>query len=234
MARAAGPLIHLGTRCGSVDEFVERFAPFATETSLVMPTASEVAPGTEGRFVIHLKDRTPIMSGRCRVEEVKPVGGRDAGAHGDARAPPRHGRAEPQHSQAAPRGQAPDAARPRRRRRSRRRLRIVRPPTLIGATPPPPIGTAPTLIGTVAPSLPPALPPPAASEEAEKTMESIKVPEMQAPSAAFTPAGEPALRARGGRPRVVHRADAVRSRRSSPTRSLIPPRPTTRRRRTCS
>ena len=73
MARAAGPLIHLGTRCGSVDEFVERFAPFATDTSLVMPTASEVTPGTEGRFVIHLKDRTPVMSGRCRVEEVKPV-----------------------------------------------------------------------------------------------------------------------------------------------------------------
>src|SRR5450432_4072173 len=73
VARAAGPLIHLGTRCGSLDEFVARFAPFATETSLVMPTSSEVAAGTEGRFVIHLKDRSPVMSGRCRVEEVKPV-----------------------------------------------------------------------------------------------------------------------------------------------------------------
>jgi hypothetical protein len=180
VARAAGPLIYLGTRCGSVDEFVERFAPFATETSLVMPTASEVAPGTEGRFVIHLKDRTPIMSGRCRVEEVKPTdGGRmvmrvrllgmdepSRNIHKQLLACKRPER--------APAASPPKPPPP---------LRIVRAPTLIGANPSPPIGTAPTLIGTVAP---PPLPPPVVGEEAEKTMESIKVPEMQVPSAAFT------------------------------------------------
>ena len=185
MARAAGPLIHLGTRCGSVDEFVERFAPFATETSLVMPTASEVAPGTEGRFVIHLKDRTPIMSGLCRVEEVKPT---DAGRM--VMRVRLLGMDEPSrniHKQllACKRPERAPAASPPKPPPP---LRIVRAPTLIGANPAPPIGTAPTLIGTVAPPLPPPLPPPVAREdaEAEKTMESIKVPEMQAPSAAFT------------------------------------------------
>ncbi len=180
VARAAGPLIHLGTRCGTVDEFVERFAPFATDTSLVMPTASEVEPGTEGRFVIHLKDRTPVMSGRCRVEEVRPV------ASGGGRMVMRVrllGMDEPSrnvHRQLlACKRPAPAAVVPKPPP-----LRIVRAPTLIGA-PAPPIGTAPTLIGTLAPPLP-APPPPLPGDELDKTMESIKVPEVQAPSAAFT------------------------------------------------
>jgi hypothetical protein len=191
VSRAAGPLIHLGTRCGSVDEFVERFAPFATETSLVMPTASEVAPGTEGRFVIHLKDRTPVMSGRCRVEEVRPVAGGASGGRMVMRVR-LLGMDEPSrniHKQLLackrPELPAPTVASPK----PPPPLRIVRAPTLIGASAPPPIGTAPTLIGTVAPALsPPSLPPPppATGDDVEKTMESIKVPEMQAPSAAFT------------------------------------------------
>jgi PEGA domain len=181
VARAAGPLIHLGTRCGSVEEFVARFAPFATDTSLVMPTASEVATGTEGRFVIHLKDRTPVMSGRCRVEEVRPVesgGGRMVmrvrllGMDEPSRKVHRQLLAFKRPAPAP----APVVAKPPP-------LRIVRAPTLIGAAAPP-IGTAPTLIGTLAPPLP--APAPLTGDELEKTMESIKVPEVQAPSAAFT------------------------------------------------
>jgi hypothetical protein len=213
VAVAAGPLIHLGTRCGSIDEFVERFAPFATEDSLVMPTASEVAPGTEGRFVIHLKDRTPVMSGRCRVEEVRPV----SGGGGSGRMVMRVrllGMDEPSrnvHKQllackrpppAPPAAPAAAALAPKPPS-----LRIVRSSTLLGtsaspfATPKPPpglppiasatssaaIGTAATLIGTIAPPLPaPQPPPPITGDELEKTAPSIKVPETQAPSAAFT------------------------------------------------
>jgi hypothetical protein len=213
VAVAAGPLIHLGTRCGSIDEFVERFAPFATEDSLVMPTASEVAPGTEGRFVIHLKDRSPVMSGRCRVEEIRPV----SGGGGSGRMVMRVrllGMDEPSrnvHKQllackrpapAPPPAPAAVAPKPPS-------LRIIRSPTLLGtsapaiATPkappgPPPlataassaaIGTAATLIGTIAPPLPTSQQPRPTSitgEELEKTMPSIKLPELQAPSAAFT------------------------------------------------
>jgi hypothetical protein len=218
VAVAAGPLIHLGTRCGSIDEFVERFAPFATEDSLVMPTASEVAPGTEGRFVIHLKDRTPVMSGRCRVEEVRPVSG-GGGAGRMVMRVRLLGMDEPSrnvHKQllackrpapAAPPAPAAAALAPKPPS-----LRIVRSPTLLGTsapplappkppTGPPPlataassaaIGTAATLIGTIAPPLPapqpqpPPLSPPVLGDELEKTMPSIKVPETQAPSAAFT------------------------------------------------
>jgi hypothetical protein len=218
VAPAAGPLIHLGTRCGSIDEFVERFAPFATESSLVMPTASEVAPGTEGRFVIHLKDRTPVMSGRCRVEEVRPVSSSDGASSGRMVMRVRLlGMDEPSrnvHKQLLackrPGPAPPAAAAPKPPP-----LRIVRAPTLIGASPSlstapagappalgtaatligtapppigkvaPPIGTAPTMIGTLSPPLP-APPPPVMREEPEKTMPSIKVPELQAPSAAFT------------------------------------------------
>jgi hypothetical protein len=220
VARATGPLIHLGTRCGTIDEFVERFAPFATEDSLVMPTASEVAPGTEGRFVIHLKDRTPVMGGRCRVEEVRPVSSGGSGSSGRMVMRVRLlGMDEPSrnvHKQllACKRPAAPPAP-PAVPSLKPPALRIVRSPTLIGAAasssqsppvtlpppvavPPPPIGTAstligtaPTLIGTLAPPvpsplLPPLAPPPITGDELDKTNPSIKMPETQAPSAAFT------------------------------------------------
>jgi hypothetical protein len=191
-------VIHLGTRCGSIDEFVERFAPFATETSLVMPTASEVKPGTEGRFVIHLKDRTPVMSGRCRVEEVKPVAPGPAGGgrmvmrvrllEMDEASRNVHQQLLACKRPAPAPAVAPVAPKPPP-------LRIVRAPTLMGASAP--IGTAATLIGTLPPPVPAAAPaaalsppappaPPPAAEEHEKTMPSIKVPELQAPSASFT------------------------------------------------
>jgi hypothetical protein len=65
-----GPLIQLSTRCASIDEFVEKFASFAAEGTLVLPAASELPVGTEGRFVIRLKDQSAAMRGRCRVLEV--------------------------------------------------------------------------------------------------------------------------------------------------------------------
>jgi hypothetical protein len=191
VARAAGPLIHLGTRCGSLDEFVARFAPFATETSLVMPTSSEVAAGTEGRFVIHLKDRSPVMSGRCRVEEVKPVAsGTSTGARLVMRVRllgmDEASRGVHRQLLAFKKPERPPvvAAAPKPP------LRIVRAPTLIG-TVAPPIGTAPTLIGTLPPPLPlaaarVAASSPSAGDDSEKTIPSIRPIETQAPAAAFT------------------------------------------------
>jgi hypothetical protein len=65
------PLVHLTTRCASLDEFVQRFAPFASDGALVIPAASDVAVGAEGRFIIRLKDNAIVMRGRCRVSEIK-------------------------------------------------------------------------------------------------------------------------------------------------------------------
>jgi hypothetical protein len=161
-----------------VDEFVERFAPFATETSLVIPTASAVALGPEGRFVLRLKDRTPVMSGRCRVEDVKPVAsGGHMVMHVRLLGLDEPSRDVHQRLLACKRSVPASPPKPPP-------LRVVRAPTPGGAPVPPPIGTAPTLIGTVAPSPPPPASTP--SDELEKTMPSIKVPERQAPSAAFT------------------------------------------------
>ena len=200
--RAAGPLIHLGTRCGSLEEFVERFAPFTTETSLVIPAVNDVKVGTEGRFIIRLKDQSAAMSGRCRVEDVR----RLASGPGDA---PLAGRMVMRvrllqmdeasrnlhkqllaHKRPAPSRPAVAPKPP---------LRIVRAPTLIGTAPPPigmartligkappPIGMARTLIGTVPPPLP-AVPAPI-SERAVETTERSALPgtETRAPAASFT------------------------------------------------
>jgi len=68
-----GPLIHVSTRCATIDEFVEKFSGFASYGALVLPAAGELPPGTEGRFVIRLADQTVTMRGRCRVTDVKTV-----------------------------------------------------------------------------------------------------------------------------------------------------------------
>ncbi len=68
-----GPLIHVSTRCASIDEFVEKFSGFASYGALVLPAAGELPAGTEGRFVIRLADQTVAMRGRCRVTDVKTV-----------------------------------------------------------------------------------------------------------------------------------------------------------------
>ncbi len=70
---ARGPLIHVSTRCATIDEFVEKFSGFASYGALVLPAAGELPPGTEGRFVIRLADQTVTMRGRCRVTDVKTV-----------------------------------------------------------------------------------------------------------------------------------------------------------------
>jgi hypothetical protein len=181
-------LIHLGTRCGSLEEFVERFAPFTTETSLVIPAVNDVKVGTEGRFIIRLKDQSAAMSGRCRVEDVR----RLASGPGDA---PLAGRMVMRvrllqmdeasrnlhkqllaHKRPAPTRPAVAPKPP---------LRIVRAPTLIG-TAPPPIGMARTLIGTVPPPLP-AVPAPISERVVEATERSaLPGTETRAPAASFT------------------------------------------------
>jgi len=70
---ADGAVIQLVTRCESEDEFIERFARFATPTDVVVPALPHVTAGTSGRFVIRLKDQSTIMAGRCEVSEVVPM-----------------------------------------------------------------------------------------------------------------------------------------------------------------
>ena len=72
-------LIQVATRCATLDEFVERFAAFAWEGSLVLPAASALPVGTQGKFVVLLRDKTVAMRGRCRVTEAKqtPVSSRN-------------------------------------------------------------------------------------------------------------------------------------------------------------
>jgi hypothetical protein len=74
-----GQLIQVATRCGTIDEFVEKFASYAWEGSLVLPAATALPVGTQGRFVILLRDQTIAMRGRCRVTEAKqaPVSSRN-------------------------------------------------------------------------------------------------------------------------------------------------------------
>ena len=87
-----GAVIQLATRCASADEFVERFARFASETDVVVPAVADVSVGTAGRFEIRLKDQSVIMAGRCEVTEVLPMA--DApDAPGAPAAPPRPARA---------------------------------------------------------------------------------------------------------------------------------------------
>ncbi len=68
---ARGPLIHVSTRCESLDDFIDKFAGLASEGALVLPASGELPVGTEGRFAIRLKDQTVAMRGRCRVTEAR-------------------------------------------------------------------------------------------------------------------------------------------------------------------
>ena len=70
---ARGPLIHVNTRCESLEEFVEKFAGLASEGALVLPASGELPVGTEGRFAIRLKDQSVAMRGRCRVTGARPA-----------------------------------------------------------------------------------------------------------------------------------------------------------------
>ena len=70
---ARGPLIHVNTRCDSLEEFVEKFAGLASEGALVLPASGELPVGTEGRFAIRLRDQSVAMRGRCRVTGARPA-----------------------------------------------------------------------------------------------------------------------------------------------------------------
>jgi hypothetical protein len=70
---ADGPVIQLVTRCNSVEEFIERFARFTTETEIVVPALPHASAGATGKFVICLKDHSEVMKGRCEVIEIRPV-----------------------------------------------------------------------------------------------------------------------------------------------------------------
>jgi hypothetical protein len=72
---ADGAVIQLVTRCGSAEEFIERFARFTTETDVVVPALPHVQVGTSGGFIIALKDRSVMMRGQCEVTEIRQVAG---------------------------------------------------------------------------------------------------------------------------------------------------------------
>jgi hypothetical protein len=69
--------------CGSADEFIERFAPFTTETEIIVPALPGVSEGISSPFAICLSDGSFMMKGRCEVTEVRPA----SVAPGDAVAP---------------------------------------------------------------------------------------------------------------------------------------------------
>jgi hypothetical protein len=56
-----------------VEEFIERFARFTTETEIVVPALPHATSGATGMFVICLKDHSEVMKGRCEVIEIRPV-----------------------------------------------------------------------------------------------------------------------------------------------------------------
>src|SRR3984885_16199571 len=70
---ARGPLIHVNTRCESLEEFVEKFPGLPSEGALVLPASGELPIGTEGRFAIRLRDQSVAMRGRCRVTGARPA-----------------------------------------------------------------------------------------------------------------------------------------------------------------
>jgi hypothetical protein len=59
--------LQIVTRCGSAEEFIERFAPFTTETDIVVPALAGVSEGSVRSFVIFLEDGAVMMKGRCEV-----------------------------------------------------------------------------------------------------------------------------------------------------------------------
>jgi hypothetical protein len=189
----------LGTKFSSLDELVARFAPFVTETWLLMPAAGDVKVGTEGRFIVQLADKQEVMSGRCVVEEIKgamPGGSSRAVMRVGLRGMDEASRRVHERLLAARRPPPPPQAPPRPPP-----LRIVPAPTLIG--PPPfvaasraPLGAAVAAMpAAAAPSTAPAavVPVPEAAPDpiAEGTIEATErsrwlAAETRAPSAALT------------------------------------------------
>ena len=96
---ADASVIQLMTRCTSVDEFIDRFARFTTETDVVVPAVPDVHVGTTGQFVIRLGVSIGGDEGALRGDR-DPSGQRGhrargcVGARADAAAVARHGRAQ--------------------------------------------------------------------------------------------------------------------------------------------
>jgi hypothetical protein len=177
-----GPLIHVSTRCASIDELVEKFSGFASEGALVLPAAGELPLGTEGRFVIRLADQSVAMRGRCRVTALKTVPGNPPGT-GPRRTLLHVALLEMQEGSggvharllAHRRGSVPLAVAP-----SESEPTIVSPQSRV---PPPPLRTPP--------------PPPLAAPVRTRTMIGVAPGESRVPGAAFTLPANPlaALRA---------------------------------------
>lgn len=60
-------MIHLATKCLSEEDFIRRFSPFTSESSIALPSGTDLSVGDRGRFLITLKNRSPVMRGKCEV-----------------------------------------------------------------------------------------------------------------------------------------------------------------------
>jgi hypothetical protein len=166
-------VIQLMTRCASVDEFIERFARFTTETDVIVPAVPDVSVGTKGHFVIRLSDRSEVMKGQCEVTEIRPVNvaGGAAGAAGrtlmrlrlremDAHSCGIHLRLMERHGTAAKPAPAPPPA----PARVTRTLTLVPP---LPAVTPPPVPVSPPLPAARSLPLPGLVAMPAAAPAAQ-------------------------------------------------------------------
>ncbi|MDX2022405.1 MAG: PEGA domain-containing protein [Deltaproteobacteria bacterium] len=72
-AGAGERVLHVSTKCRSVDELLSRFAPFATADSLTVPAREGIAVGERLMMRVTLADSKEVFSARGEVVELKPA-----------------------------------------------------------------------------------------------------------------------------------------------------------------
>ena len=63
-------MLRVATRCSSLDQFVEAFAPLSDARTLFIASMTTRDPGTRAPFSILLADGTRVMRGQCEVLEA--------------------------------------------------------------------------------------------------------------------------------------------------------------------
>ena len=69
-ATERGKVLRVATRCSSLDQFVEAFAPLSDARTLFIASMTTRDPGTRAPFSILLADGTRVMRGQCEVLEA--------------------------------------------------------------------------------------------------------------------------------------------------------------------
>lgn len=62
--------LHIGTRCKTVDEFVDVFRHYVDGNSIFVSSLGTQPPGLETVFVVLLADGSPVLRGRCVVRKA--------------------------------------------------------------------------------------------------------------------------------------------------------------------